>query len=195
VRFCDPVLVPHPFHDREGDDSVDWPFYEAVMTWLETRFCFDEHRVFVTGNSGGSWFANELACQYANDPQFPIRGIGANTGGLPTDSAHRPTCNDEPLAGIWVHEVGDSTNPFSGNIVAINRAMEVNGCTGSDYNTASFQNYPIGGGQADTTCRRILGCPADYPLVVCALAGNGHGSHPEVVDPGFYTLFESLFAD
>jgi hypothetical protein len=74
------------------------------------------------------------------------------------------------MAGMWVHEVGDSVNPFAGTKTAVTRAMAVTGCTiGTDYDTASLVDYPIGGGNPATTCQQIDGCPADHPPVVCAL--------------------------
>ena len=42
--------------------------------------------------------------------------------------------------------------------------MQVNSCSiGTTYATAQFDNYPIGGGNPDSTCKKIKGCPADYP--------------------------------
>jgi poly(3-hydroxybutyrate) depolymerase len=173
------------FDDKEGDDSVDFVFYERLRDTLKNQFCYDDNRVFAVGSSSGSWLANELACKYSGNTQgYGLRGIVANTGGLPTAPAYRPTCTNSPMSGVWVHEIGDMTQPFSGNKVAINRAMTVNGCTGTDYDIAQFDNYPIGGGNPDTTCKLIKGCPTIYPLVVCALPGSNHVGHDDVVNPG-----------
>jgi poly(3-hydroxybutyrate) depolymerase len=173
------------FDDVEGDDSVEWPFYEGVMDVVRNSFCVDNDLVFASGNSTGSAIANQLGCKYAGDANYPVRGVLANTGGLSTTAAHVPTCSSAPMAGMWVHEVGDAVNPFAGTKTAVARAMAVNGCTiGTDYDTASLVDYPIGGGNPDTTCQQIEGCPADQPLVVCALPGSGHGSHDSVVNPG-----------
>jgi hypothetical protein len=57
-----------------------------------------------------------------------------------------------------------------------------------------FDNYPIGGGNPATTCKKIRGCPELYPLVVCALPGNGHGSHDGVANPGFATFIKQFSA-
>jgi poly(3-hydroxybutyrate) depolymerase len=183
------------FDDKEGDDSVDWVFYENLYDRLSGQLCFDKNRVFSVGNSSGSWFSNEIGCKYAGDATRPIRGVLPNTGGLPTDPRYVPTCTNKPMAGMWVHEVNDPTNPFTGNNVAIARAMKVNGCTpGASYDDplTMFDNFPIGGGNQDTVCKKIRGCPELYPLVVCPLPGNAHGSHDNVTNPGFST-FISLF--
>ena len=182
------------FDDKEGDDSVDWVFYENLWDKLAGVLCFDKNRVFASGNSSGAWFSNEVGCKYAGDPNHPIRGIMPNTGGLPTEARFVPTCTTQPMAGMWIHETGDTTNPFTGNKVAIQRAMQANHCTiGTNYDDTMFDDFPIGGGNADTTCKKIRGCPDIAPLVVCPLAGNGHGSHDNVANPGF-AAFIKLFS-
>ena len=184
------------FDDKEGDDSVDWVFYETLYDQvLNTQLCFDRNRVFSAGDSSGSWFSNEVACKYAGDAKRPVRGALPNTGGLPNQPQFEPTCTKSPMAGMWVHEVNDPENPFSGNKFAIARAMTVNGCTGSsDYDDAVAKgmvaDFPIGGGNDPGTCKLIKGCPEIYPLVVCALPGNNHASHPTVVEPGFPTFLK-----
>jgi poly(3-hydroxybutyrate) depolymerase len=183
------------FDDKEGDDSVDWVQYEMVMDKLNAELCFDRNRVFAGGNSSGAWWSNELGCKYAGDAKYPIRGIIPNTGGLPTDAAHVPTCTNAPMAGMWIHEINDGTNPFSGNKVAIARAMSHNSCTiGSNFDNTMFDDFPIGGGQADNVCKKIRGCDPLYPLVVCPLPGNGHGSHDNVVNPGASTYLKMFSA-
>jgi len=166
-----------------------------VWDLLATQVCFDQNRVFASGNSSGAWWSNELACKYSGDATHPIRAIGPNTGGLPTDPTRVPTCTNSPMSGMWIHETNDSTNPFSGNKTAIARAMMVNGCTpGTTYDDATYMDYPIGGGQPDNTCKKMIGCPELHPLVICELPGNGHGSHDNVANPGFSTFFHSFFA-
>jgi hypothetical protein len=181
------------FDDKEGDDSVDWPFYEAVWDKLAQTLCFDKNRVFVGGNSSGAWLSNELGCKYAGDPVHPIRGIMPNTGGLPDQPQFKPTCTTKGMAGIWVHGTGDPTNPFSGNIYAMNRALPVNGCTpaGVTYATAMFDPFPISATDSNS-CKRFKNCNPLFPMVVCPLPLNDHGGHESVVNPG-WVAFIKLF--
>jgi hypothetical protein len=183
------------FDDKEGDDSVEWPFYEALIDELKVSLCYDENRVFASGNSSGSWLANELACKYAgNTAGYAIRGIAVNAGGLPTAAAYVPTCTQAPMAGMWVIEVNDiGTELASALQLPVSRAI-VNQCTSGSYSSAMLADYPIGAGKPPGTCKQIIGCPAEYPLVVCALMGNGHTSHDDTVNPGFATFFKSLEA-
>jgi hypothetical protein len=183
------------FDDKEGDDSVDWVFYEQLYDKLQGTLCFDRNRVFAGGDSSGAWFSNELGCKYAGDAKRPVRAVMPNTGGLPTDPRYVPTCTTKPMSGFWSHEVGDQVNMFTGNIVAMNRALQVNGCmpAGVKYDTATFDPYPISATDS-TSCKKYKGCPDLYPLVVCPLPGNDHASSPQVVNPGWTTFIKSFLA-
>ena len=68
-------------------------------------------------------------------------------------------------------------------------------CTlGTGYDDATFDNFPIGGGNPDTTCQKIRGCPDLTPLIVCLLPGTTRSMNDNVVNPGwstFITLFEN----
>jgi poly(3-hydroxybutyrate) depolymerase len=182
------------FDDKEGDDSVDFPFYENLRDTLRIAICYDENRVFASGNSSGSFLANELGCKYTgNTAGYAIRAVLPNDGGLPNDPKFEPTCTTKPMAGLWVAETGDQENLFSGTTFAVSRAMGVNGCTATSYATATFQNFPIGGGQGNGVCQQIQGCNPLYPLVVCALNDANHGSNDMTAEPAFST-FISMFS-
>jgi hypothetical protein len=98
------------------------------------------------------------------------------------------------MAGFWSYNVNDLLG--SGSVVPMNRALQVNGCTpaGVTYQTAMFDPFPISATDS-TSCKKYRGCPDLYPLVVCPLPGNTHGSNDGVVNPGwcsFLKLFSAL---
>jgi hypothetical protein len=180
--------------EHEGDDSIEWVFYENLYDQLAGQFCFDRNRVFVSGDqgsNGGGFWANELGCKYAGDPTRPIRGVLSNNGGLLTDPKYVPTCTSSPLAGMWSFATsGIAAHSVS---VAIGRAMKVNGCTiGTGFADAMFESFPIGGANPDGTCKKIMGCPALTPLVVCPIVGTVVAAQENLVNPGWPT-FLSLF--
>jgi hypothetical protein len=124
-----------------------------------------------------------------------MRGIMPNTGGLPDQPMYKPTCTTNGMAGFWSHGIGDTTNPFTGNIFAMNRALMVDMCTpaGVTYQTAAYTPFPISA-QDSTSCKRYNGCSPLYPMVVCPLNLNDHAGHEAVVIPGwpsFIRLFTS----
>ena len=183
------------FDDKEGDDSVEWPFYEALIDRLKSSLCYDENRVFVSGNSSGAWLANELACKYAgNTAGYAIRGLAVNGGSLPTELKYLPTCTRAPLAGLWVelNDVGSAV-PFNWS-VAVTRAMQVNHRTPDAYAQATFAEFPISANKPPATCKKVLGCPAEYPLVVCVISNNGASGNDDVMNPGAATFIQSLEA-
>jgi hypothetical protein len=96
---------------------------------------------------------------------------------------------------MWIQ---DQDQPSQSPIypVAFERAMSVNGCPGTNLDDATLEDYPIGGGNPDDTCKKVVGCPQQYPLIFCMLTANQHGGgHEGVVNPGFATYFASFFAE
>jgi poly(3-hydroxybutyrate) depolymerase len=179
------------YDDREGDDSVDFVFYQKLRDTLKSQLCYDENRVFATGYSSGSLMANELACKFAGSASYALRGIGSVAGGVPV-AQYMPTCSGKPSAGMWIHDTTDNTTLFSGTKDAINRQLVTNGCSNTNYDTAQFVNYPINGSIAQDTCKQIQGCPSLYPLVVCATSGQGHNTQDNLANPGFSKFFSSF---
>jgi poly(3-hydroxybutyrate) depolymerase len=180
------------FDDHEGDDSIDWVFYEQLYDKLNAELCFDRHRVFVGGHSSGGALANQLSGKYAGDSIRPVRGALVYGAVVPTEPAQLPTFSDAPIAGIWLHELANMTTPFENTERAVSRAMQLAHCPGGDYQHAQLEDFPIGAGMPDSTCQRLSGCDSLYPLVVCPLAGHAQGIHDSQVNPAF-TEFLRLF--
>jgi hypothetical protein len=182
------------FDDLEGDDSVDWVFYENLYDKLAAEVCFDRNRVFAAGTHSGARMANELGCRYAGDALRPVRGVMTDGAGLPVDTRYRPTCTMKPMAGIWVDDINNPTHVFPETTLAVTRAMRVNGCTiGTSYETAEFEPFSISSTNA-SSCKRVKGCPALFPLVICPLEiYSTRTADQPVVEPG-WPAFVELFA-
>jgi hypothetical protein len=180
------------FDDHEGDDSIDWIFYERLYDRLNDELCFDRRRVFASGDSTGGTFANELGCKYAGDPLRPVRGVHAYNSSPPTEPQFFPTCSLSPLAGLWVQEVQSLEHPVEDFKSNVSRVMTVAHCAGGDYDHAQLQDFPIGAGQPDDECKSILGCDPLYPLIVCPLPGHYQTDNPGINDASF-SNFAKLF--
>ena len=179
------------FDDHDGDDSVDWVFYERLYDKLAAEVCFDRNRVFASGNGGGAVMANELACKYAGDALRPVRGVLASAGALPVDPKYRPTCTSKPMAGIWAAQVNDVSYPFNQTTSTLARAMAVNGCTiGNSFQTATFDPFVIMVGAPTSACEMVKGCPAAFPLVICPLPGTGHSGNDAVANPAWASFLD-----
>jgi hypothetical protein len=185
------------FDDKEGDDSVDFVFYESLYDVLKAQLCFDKNRVFAAGTSTGGWLAIELGCKYGGDAERPIRAIVANNGGLPTTAAFAPTCSGKPHAGLFIFNADDSSNGSTaaiGGRAAINQAMLVDGCAQTNLALATLDDFPIGGGNAPSTCKRVAGCSPLDPIVLCQIQTTVQSANAAVVGPGF-TTFLGLFEE
>jgi hypothetical protein len=182
------------FDDREGDDSIDWVFYEQLYDVLNAELCFDRHRVFVGGRGSGGTLANELSAKYAGDGLRPVRGAMVYAGYWPKEPAYLPTLSQAPVTGIWLHATSDGTTPFDSTERVVSRAMQLAQCPGGDYEHAQLEDFPIGASLPGSTCQRIIGCDPLYPLVVCPLPTAGQSIHETEVIPAF-TQFLQLFGE
>jgi hypothetical protein len=179
------------FDDQEGDDSVDFVFYETLIDQLETEICYDQNRAFAVGNSSGARLANELACKYAGDTRgYALSGVAAHEGGLPTDASAAPTCSGKPFAGIWACVESGATDSSSYRY-AISHTMQTNGCDAPDFDFAQLVPYSIDSSFGVSSCNRILGCPEQYPLVVCQFTSM-RATDDGLVNPTFATFIQSL---
>ena len=121
-----------------------------------------------------------------------MRAVLPNEGGQPTDPRHTPTCTSTPLAGLWVHEVDNTTTPFALDKIAIDRAISLSCPDTKSFDTAILQDFPIGGGKSPDTCKFVTGCNPLYPIVVCPLPGHSQSSHDDVVNPGWSTFIKQF---
>ncbi|HTA19132.1 MAG TPA: hypothetical protein VK989_07550, partial [Polyangia bacterium] len=166
-------------------DTPEEPYFRAVLADVESKYCVDKGKVFVSGYSSGGWEAYTLGCA-AGDL---IRGIMADEGGL---RVHRPTCKG-PVAAYLVAGEDDTVNAIGplakldtgedsfGSAPGRDDLLMRNGCVSSNY----MFTYPDFDGSAphtafDTTkytaCVKYTGCPAAYPVVWCPLPGAGHNN-------------------
>jgi hypothetical protein len=164
-------------------------YINAVIKDVESKLCVAKNQVFMSGYSSGAWISQTMGCALADQ----VRGFATVFGGL---RIHRPACTG-PEAAIMVEGLADDTNPI-GPLVAgtpfpstgtplltgaqvtatigyldsygaapeRDALLQRNGCVGTatgPYNAA----YP--------ECLTYTGCPADYPVVWCAITGLTHG--------------------
>ena len=118
----------------------------------------------------------------------------SNDGGLPTQPQCAPTCTSKGLAGFWVY-MPDTTSgqPFVSDLSAIARAIVVDKCDPvASYDVPGGADFPIGGGNAASTCNLLKGCGPLFPLVVCPLKFTSHSPNAAVVNPGYSTFIRLI---
>jgi poly(3-hydroxybutyrate) depolymerase len=164
-------------------DTPEEPYFRAVLADVESKYCVDKGKVYVSGYSSGAWEAYTLGCA-AGDL---IRGISGDEGGM---RIHRPPCKG-PVAAFLSAGTADTTNPIGpttntmtsedslGSAPGRDDLLLRNGCVSSNY---VFTYTDVAGSaphtQFDTTtytaCVKFTGCPAAYPVVWCPLPGLNH---------------------
>jgi poly(3-hydroxybutyrate) depolymerase len=158
---------------NSGATGPDVLFFDAMVADVKARFCTDTKRFFAVGYSSGSWLANQLGCIRAD----VLRGLGTVAGGNPGVR----NCVG-PIAHMFVHDKGDTSNVISGSESARDRLLTQNQCDKSITPVA----------EAPSPCVRYQGCAAGYPVVWCATSGQNHNRQDSLAGPGFWNFFKSL---
>jgi len=167
-------------------NTPEVPYVNAVLDYLEAHLCVDLSKIFIGGYSSGAWEASTVSCALANR----IRGMGTVFGGLRN---HRAACTG-PTAAVMLAGTADTDNPI-GPLV-MNMPLATPPLSAADVNTKILEEDSYGSapmrdelltrnacsGTATTMysaaypqCVSYTGCPAQYPVVWCELAGVAHG--------------------
>jgi hypothetical protein len=174
------------YDNRAGDASIEWEAFAKIHEFVEANFCVDNNRVHISGYSTGGWLSNMWGCYFAGidenrkfAPNFSIRGQATVTGGLPMV----PTCGG-PVAAIWIHDQFDEANTIDGNLAALERVLQANGCSGS-------AKMPWGEGEQveQLDCQQYVDCPSEYPVVFCTSTDGGHTDQASRAIPAFTQFF------
>lgn len=112
-------------------NDANYNFIRTLMTDLESSYCIDTSRVFITGFSMGGMFTNSMACDH-NDwfrGYAPVEGMGpgscANADAKPAIIIHQgtgdtlvtPSKGGEPTRDFWAKQNGcnqTTTATFTG---------------------------------------------------------------------------------
>jgi poly(3-hydroxybutyrate) depolymerase len=189
------------YDNRDGLKSQEWEAFQLFTDFVDSRYCVDTNRIYVTGYSTGGWLANMWGCAFGGErdprtadprkfaPTYHVRAQAAVTGGEPDE---QPPCG--PVAAIWIHDVNDQANPIEGNKRALARVGRTNGCD-TNYDDPTIQEpflddiTAVGAG----FCKRFKTCPAAYPVVFCTTRGIGSkATHDERAIAAFPRFFGLL---
>jgi polyhydroxybutyrate depolymerase len=150
-------------------NDANYAFIHTLMTDLESRFCVDPSRVFLTGFSMGGMFTNSLACDH-NDwfrGFAPVEGLGpsacANADAKPAVIVHQGTADT-----LVTPDKGEATRDFW---------LQQNGC--NQTTTPSF-----------TGCQAYGGCAQGRPVVYCV--GNWDHTITGTAAGNIWSFFSQL---
>jgi polyhydroxybutyrate depolymerase len=134
--------------------SADMAFFDALLADLETKYCINTNRIFVTGHSMGGVATNALGC-YRGDI---IRAI-APVAGMPPRAYGSGTVNCAGNVGAFiVHGENDTTVDFTqGGIATRDFWIARNACS-----TTTVQDPTT-----PSACVDYQGCQPDLPVIWC----------------------------
>jgi hypothetical protein len=178
------------YDNRAGVDSQEWEAFQMFHDKVESLYCADNNRIFVSGYSSGGWVSNMFSCYFGGVPtpprkflpKYAVRGRAATSGGLIPDNM--PPCNGA-VAALYLHDAGDTTNLIAGSKLGLDNTLKQNKCTGS-------QTMPWPG--MSDVCVQYTDCPKEYPVVFCTTNGQGHNDQSNRAIPGFKKFFDMMNA-
>jgi poly(3-hydroxybutyrate) depolymerase len=163
---------------RWTSNEANFGYIEALITELESRYCIDPGRVFVTGFSMGGGFTNDLGCQRANlfRAIAPVEGYGP--GGL--GGANKPTCANPTgkVAVMITQGTEDTLVTPAMSLVSVDYWTSQNTCTKTT--ASSF-----------TGCISYGGCADGFPVAYCT-GKWGHTIQSDPVTANIWSFFKGL---
>jgi poly(3-hydroxybutyrate) depolymerase len=185
------------YDNRDGLQSQEWEAFQLFQEFVDAHYCVDLNKIYVAGYSTGGWLANMWGCYFAGwpspsrkfAPTYHIRAQASYSGGEPPV---QPTCGG-PVAGFWLHDANDTGNPISGNLAALARVGRMNGCA-TTISDPSLQApwHPEVSSIGAGSCKKFVGCPADYPVVFCTTTGLGKSSQDWRMIPALKYFFDEI---
>jgi polyhydroxybutyrate depolymerase len=152
------------------DYQRDMPYFDAVLTEIETQFCIDESRVFATGHSSGGYFTNALGCQRGD----VLRAIAPISGG----AAFTSNCKDKVAAWI-AHGAMD-------NIVPTDEGRDARDLWTKQSSCDADMPMPV----EPESCVTYAGCDANNPVHYCEYEGDHN--LPKFGTRALWTFFQAL---
>ena len=69
-------MVNQNCYDNEsGPESQEWQVFQLLHYFVDSHYCVDEDRIYVSGYSTGGWLANMWGCYFAGDGEHPWNGV------------------------------------------------------------------------------------------------------------------------
>jgi hypothetical protein len=63
------------YDNNSGPRSQEWEAFELFQTYVDSHFCVDNDRVYISGYSTGGWLTDMWGCYFAGDGLKPWNGV------------------------------------------------------------------------------------------------------------------------
>lgn len=166
-------IVVYPETQGGGWGMNDTAFITVLLTTLETTLPIDRARIYATGFSEGGFFAEQLACQLADQPFAAIAAVGATIAQLQTIVC-RPS---HPVAVFLIDGTADQYIPFAGGIqfgYALLSARDTAASWARIDSCGEAKTRTSSGGALPITTTIYHACAYGTSVVLDAIQGGAH---------------------
>ncbi len=140
-------------HAAPADGDQDLVFTEAVLDYMESNYCIDRQRIFVTGHSWGGDMAQVVSCFLG--PRFRASvPVAANRPYWFEDGDTWVDCPGSTAVWTMFGQADDHFNAQTPGLECRDFWLDERGCTGVDAAT------PLDLGDAPDECVEYQGCSA-----------------------------------
>jgi hypothetical protein len=138
------------YDNRDGPSSQEWEAFELIHSVVDSTYCVDNDRVYISGYSTGGWLTDMYGCYFAGDGEHPWNGVpqpppytirssdlGASGPQVPRASNVSDAAADAPMS--------DAAGPVdaSGDVMTMSDAGSGTGMDASNANdTAPYVPTP-----------------------------------------------------
>jgi poly(3-hydroxybutyrate) depolymerase len=129
------------------DLQRDLPFFDALITKLESQYCIDQGRIYLVGHATGAIFANAVACVRGT-----VRALGSLSGAAPSGM-----CRDH--VAVWISQ-GNADSGLTRGHATRDFWVGRNGCSTA---VSSVEPAP---------CVEYAGCDAGAAVRYCEYDGD-----------------------
>jgi polyhydroxybutyrate depolymerase len=142
-----------------SNKGIDFAFFEALVSEIESKYCVDTSRVFATGISAGGIFTNFVGCWYGDI----LRAIAPVASEKPWSTPHNAPANmlcTGSVAAMVIHGTNDPYSSYTTNgLGTLDFWLAQNGCQASN---------PATDAVTPNACQDYQGCAAGLPVVMCS---------------------------
>jgi poly(3-hydroxybutyrate) depolymerase len=142
-----------------SNKGIDFAFFEALVSEIESKYCVDTSRVFATGISAGGIFTNFVGCWYGDI----LRAIAPVASQKPWSTPHNLPANmlcTGNVAAMVIHGTNDPYSDYTTNgLGTLDFWLAQNGCQTTNPTTDAV---------TPNACQDYQGCLAGLPLVMCS---------------------------
>jgi poly(3-hydroxybutyrate) depolymerase len=142
-----------------SNKGIDFAFFEALVSEIESKYCVDTSRVFATGISAGGIFTNFVGCWYGDI----LRAIAPVASEKPWSTPHNSPANmlcTGTVAAMVIHGTNDPYSSYTTNgLGTLDFWLAQDGCQTTN---------PTSDAVTPNACQDYQGCATGLPVVMCS---------------------------